>query len=268
MLWRASILWSLWQFRRSNLRSGSLGSTQTEAVNRNDILQPPNSVARSIALLGLYDRLTCGDPIQPVDLIFVIAGLIERKPYGLSLFRAGVAPVLIVSVARFGVSKLKHLQFPGAEELVLLRDRTPADERHFFMEIDDSGVRIQKMKLPRWNTYGEVFAFREYIKDRNPARVMVISTDIHLRRVALTFRKVFGHTSTQFLFCPVPPTLSSLQKHRWWTRASDRQYVFKETLKLGGYRVILSMPGWAVRRLFRLKFWLMVSDLTLDGLSQ
>jgi hypothetical protein len=183
-----------------------------------------------------------------------MAGLTERKPYGLTLFREGLAPLLIVSVGRFGVSKMRHLQFPGAEELVQLRDRTPPDERHFFMEFDSSGMRTRKVKLARWNTYGEVLALWEYLNGRNPARVMVISTDIHLRRVALTFSKIFGRTSRQFLFCPVPPDLSSLQRHRWWSRANDRRYVLKETLKLAGYRIILSMPGWAVRRLFRLKF--------------
>jgi hypothetical protein len=215
---------------------------------------PPNRIAGwQSPLLRLYDNLTRNDQVQPVDLIFVVAGLVERKPYGLTLFREGLAPLLIVSVARFGVSKLKHLQFPGAEELVQLRDRTPANERHFFMELDSSGVRTRKVKLLRWNTYGEVLALRDYLKGRNPARVMVVSTDIHLRRVALTFRKVFGRTSTQFLFCAVPPDLSSLHRHRWWTRANDRQYVLKETFKLAGYRIILSMPGWAVRRLFRLR---------------
>src|SRR5262249_5761886 len=169
--------------------------------------QPNRAVRWHTPLLRLYDNLTRNDQLQPVDLIFVMEGLIERKPYGLTLFRAGLAPLLIVSVGRFGISKMRRLQFPGAEELVQLRDRTPPGERHCFMEFDSSGMRTRKVKLARWNTYGEVLALREYLNGTNPARVMVISTDIHLRRVALTFSKIFGRTSRQFLFCPVPPDL-------------------------------------------------------------
>jgi hypothetical protein len=176
----------------------------------------------------------------------------ERKQYGLDLLRACLAPHLVMSVGRFEVSKMKSLGLPGYEDLVEIRDRTPPEERHFFAHIDSYGVRVHRAKLGRWNTYGEAVAFRDYIKEVHAQTVMVISTDIHLRRVALTFRIVCRDVPVQFLYCPVPPVLSSVKKEGWWTRSHDRRFVLKETVKLAGYRIIFSMPSWAVHWLMPL----------------
>ena len=205
------------------------------------------------ALLTLYKSLTLTDQVQAVDVIVVMAGRMERKQYGLHLLHAGLTAHLILSVGRFEVSKMKSLELSGFEELLQLRDKTRPDERHFFLDVDSSGVRAHRVRLARWNTYGEVLALHECLKGGKARRVIVVSTDIHLRRVAFTFSKVFRDTAVEFLYCPVPSTLSSVKKDRWWTRADDRQYVLKEVMKLAGYRAILSMPAWAVRRVMRLK---------------
>ena len=64
--------------------------------------------------------------VKPVDLIFVMAGKIGRKHYGIELFRAGVAPRLVLSIERFEVSKMGQFGLEGFDELIALRDRTPA----------------------------------------------------------------------------------------------------------------------------------------------
>ena len=56
-----------------------------------------------------YESLTREDEVRPADLIFVIAGAMERKQYGLDLFRAGVSPKLLLSVGRFEVRKMRRL---------------------------------------------------------------------------------------------------------------------------------------------------------------
>ena len=39
----------------------------------------------------------------------------------------------------------------------------------------------------------------------------------------------------------------------WWARPADRRYVLQETMKLAGYKVILSLPEWAIRLFMPLK---------------
>ena len=200
-----------------------------------------------------YESLTQTDSPEPVDLIFVMAGRMERKHYGLELFREGLSPRLLLSVGRFEVSRMHTLGLDGIGRLTVLRDQTPPDDRNFFVELDSEGVRIEKSQLPRCSTYGEILGLRTFLAKRQVRRVMVISTDVHLRRSAMVFDRIFRDVPIKFLYCPVPSRFGFLERDGWWKRADDRMFVVKECVKLLGYWVILSTPVWAVRRLMRLK---------------
>jgi len=202
-------------------------------------------------LYRLYESLTLDDAPQPAELIFVLARRMERKQYGIC--RRGLAPRLLLSVGRFEVSRMRAVNFAKVDELIAFRDRTAPGERHFFCDISQSGVRIERPKLCRWNTYGEVLALRELVERDMPRTLIVISTDVHLRRVTVTFGRVFRGLPVEVRYCPVPPGSSSLRKAEWWTRPEDRRYVLKELAKLQAYRVILSMPDWMIRWIMRLR---------------
>jgi hypothetical protein len=200
----------------------------------------------------LYAALTRTDSAQPVDLIFVMAGRMNRKQYGFELYRQGVAPKLVISVGRFEVSKMLQPEFAFVDELAALRSATPPNQRHFFVSLDQSGMRVELAPVPQWNTYGEVVGLMRHLEHEHAAKVMVVSTDIHLRRVAYTIRKVLRDRPLEFLYCPVPEC-DNLGKQSWWTRPDSRSYVLSELMKLAGYGLILSMPTWAARRLMRLR---------------
>jgi uncharacterized SAM-binding protein YcdF (DUF218 family) len=193
--------------------------------------------------LALYRILSRHDPPSRADLIFVLAGKMDRKQYGLELYRAGLAPRLLLSIGRFEVSRMPQLAVDFAAELISRRDRTAPHERHFFCEIDSSGTRISSPDLRRWSTYGEALGLRDYLVGRPATRVLVVSTDIHLRRVALTFEHVFRGSATQFRYCPAPASLGS----------ASLSYVISEAVKLVGYRIILMMPEFLIRRFMRLR---------------
>jgi uncharacterized SAM-binding protein YcdF (DUF218 family) len=193
--------------------------------------------------------------VQPVEVILVLAGKMERKRYGLELYRAGVAPRLVLSVGRFEVSKMLQFDLEWVNELKSLRDGTPPAERNFFVTMDASGVRLEKANLKRCSTYGEALAFRRLLEQEDGRRVMVISTDVHLRRVALTFATVFRRTPIQFVYCPVPTRLAFMARDNWWRRPADRWFVITEMTKLAGYRTALSAPEWAARLLMGLTGW-------------
>ena len=200
-----------------------------------------------------YERLTRNDSPRPVDLIVVLAGRMERKRYGMDLYRAGVAPRLLLSVGRFEVSRMKPISADASQELVALRDRTPPEDRHFFCDFSGQGSKVQKAHLRRWSTYGEALAIAEYLDREMPDRVMVVSTDIHLRRAALAFEQCLRGRGTELLYCPVPPEYTNLSRSDWWKYSAGRSFVLKETLKLAGYRAILMLPEGLIVRAMRLK---------------
>lgn len=204
-------------------------------------------------LYRLYESLTRNDPPHPVDLIFVHAGRIERHRYGLDLYRAGLALRLLLSIGRYEVSKMRTVDGHIAEQLIVERDQTPPNERHFFCEVNASAIHIEKAALRRWSTYGELLALRAFLGSDMPRSIMVISTDVHLARVAETFDRVFQGTPVKVYYCPVPAGFSSLTKDHWWTRSADRTYVFKEVIKRAAYRLILSLPPWMAGHIMRLK---------------
>jgi hypothetical protein len=195
----------------------------------------------------IYQRLTRHDAPRPADLIFVLAGRMERKQYGLDLYRAGFAPRLLLSVGRFEVSRMGAIGFDGAHELIACRDGTAPGDRHFFCELSGSGLRLETPRLGQWNTYGELEALREFLKHDMPRSVIFLSTDIHLRRVALTFARLFRDAPLEACFCPVPA--------EYGTRPG-LPYVLAETFKLAGYRAILRLPESLIRRVMRLRRYL------------
>ena len=193
---------------------------------------------RQFPLRWLHERLSLNGPSERVDLIFVLAGSMDRKRYGLELYRAGFAQSLLLSVGRFEVSKMSRIDFEGFNELIAQRDKLPPQQRHFFCEMNATGLHIVRPKLLKWNTYGEILGLRDYLQGRSLRSLMVISSDVHMRRVALMIDKVFHGPSLRFCYCSVPTEKAG--------------YVLKETLKLVAYQVILRLPDW-IRRILRLK---------------
>ena len=187
----------------------------------------------------LHEYLTLNDLPEPAGLIFVLAGRMDRKRYGLELYRTGVAPRLLLSVGRFEVSKMATVDFEGLEELIAQRNTLPPDQRHFFCEMNSHGLQIERPKLRRWNTYGEILGLREFLERDMPRSMIVVSSDVHLRRVALAIEKVFCVAPPKIRFCPVA--------------TGEWRYVVTEAIKLVAYRVILSLPEGVIRRVMRLK---------------
>ena len=201
----------------------------------------------------LCKALARNDSPESVDLIFVIAGRMDRKRYGIELYRAGFAPRLLLSIGRFEVSKMAVLDFDASDELIRLRNCTAPDERHFFCEMNGEGIQIRKVSLRRWSTYGELLALRERLISDEVHSMIVVSTDIHLRRIAVSLEEIFRGLRVKVRFCPVPDRYSSFQREKWWTRPADRSLVIKEAVKLMSYRTILTAPGWLIQRLMRLR---------------
>jgi hypothetical protein len=181
--------------------------------------------------------LVVNDPAGPCDLIYVLAGRPERKPYGLDLFHRGLAPRLILSVGRFEVRQTASLlEMP---RLLALRDNLPPEQRHFWIDFQcDAPARISPANLKKPNTFWELSGLVEYLHNTSPARIAIISTSIHLRRVRYCCSRIPFLARKTVSFLAVPEEASSFKLNRWWKHRGHWHYVINEHLKLAAYRAI------------------------------
>ena len=106
--------------------------------------------------------LDVGEEARKSDAIFVLAGARERKQYGLELYRAGLAPRILLSVGRFEIRRLRELPLPTPLDLLSAVQSVPPPERHFFVEFDASGVRYKRTPVGRFGTLSEIRALAEW----------------------------------------------------------------------------------------------------------
>jgi hypothetical protein len=193
------------------------------------------SSAKPLSFLEpLWDGLALNNHPLHTDVIFVLAGLQERKVFGLELFRRGFASRLILSVGRFEVRKMDQLGFLDLNLRALAASLTPA-HRHFFIELSRGVRRVSKAGVQRVGTFGELSALAAYLGERKIQSMTLISTSIHLRRVRWCCRRINGFRGVQLSYLPVPEELSSFHRHQWWKRPDHWAYVSAEFAKLLAY---------------------------------
>ena len=206
-------------------------TTQSSAVSMRDIqeMRSPLSI--------LSDLLVAGDTPRRSDLVVVLSGLPERKPYGLRLFRESLAPRLILSVGRFEVRQIASLGLEDGMGLRQMAQRIRPDQRHFFVDFRGDSQRAVVAPLAGQGTFAELRSLARYLDGEPLNSLTIVSTSIHLRRVRFCCRRIPVFRNKLVNYLPVPEDSSSFQHELWWKRRSDRSYVASEYLKLCAYAV-------------------------------
>jgi hypothetical protein len=187
-------------------------------------------------LKPVCDFLVAGDVAEPCDVIFVLAGRPERKPYGSQLFQQRLAPRLIFSVGRFEVRQTAAaFELPG---LISTRDETQPAQRHFWVDCTKGSREVHRASLKQHNTFWELSALAAYLAPEPPHRIALVSTSIHLRRMRFCCRRIPFFQERTVFFLAVPEETSSFKCDRWWERGSHWSYVAQEYVKLAGYHLI------------------------------
>ena len=183
----------------------------------------------------MYDALTVRDKAERADAIFVLAGRPERKAYGLALWNAGRASVLVLSVGRFEWRGIPDLPLPdGDGGLRALVDQTPPTRRHFFLVLDADGCRAEWIRPGRFGTRREARAFAALAAQRRWRSVVAITTAGHTRRTKQCLRRASRGDLTVAME-PVPESLSAIRREDWWRDRRGRRFVIREWIKTAVY---------------------------------
>lgn len=186
----------------------------------------------------VYDQLASGQPATQAELIFVLAGLPERKRYAWQLYRRGLAPTLLLSVGRSEARFLKRRAgLPQDGDIVRLLPIRPEQGNHLFLWFEPGGAHAEVVRLPELNTFGELAALGAVLRQRALRRVLIVSSDFHLRRVRYAAGLLLDVSQVQITYVAVPQALSAVRRQRWWSRGWDARLVLGEWLKLAAYRV-------------------------------
>ena len=191
----------------------------------------------------LCDFLSSDEAPHISDLIFVLAGKPERKTFGLELFGEGFAPRIILSVGRFEVRQVARLGLGGDFGLRELAARTPAAQRHFFLDLAPDSRRAGLAGVRRSGTYEELSWLAAYLSPGAIASLTIVSTSIHLRRVKWCCERIPGLRDRTIRYVPVPDALSSFRCEEWWMRPDHWSYLVSEYAKLAVYSVRYRQRG-------------------------
>ena len=198
----------------------------------------PGAVRRSgslasRSLIALADFLDRSTPPEPCDALFCFAGRPERTPYAIELWRAGIAPVLIVSVGRFEWRRFPSLGLPSDGGLRDLVERTPPSRRHFLVELRGTDARAEWMSRGRFGTLAEALAIGRMARARGWHSLTAVTTAAHSRRALLSLKRALPPIHAAVVAVPDP--LSSTPRDSWWRDRAGRSLVLGECVKLPVY---------------------------------
>ena len=184
---------------------------------------------------GLIQFLNIGREPEPADAIFVFAGRTERKVYGYELFQKGFADCVIFSVGRFEWREFLRM-FPenpaGFYDCV---QATYYKERHFFVVLhrnDAQCFRVKKLKL---GTLTEVLAILPLLHELKIKRLMIVTSNFHLRRSVETLKVFCKSQQLQLIPVAVPGPKSSENVH---DAIYPQKWIILELIKYFGYVMV------------------------------
>ena len=173
-----------------------------------------SSLAQSV-----YNYLDIGKSPRPADCLYVLSGNQKRDAYGIRMWRYGYARQLILRTVRSEWPNLAEHKLETVSRLESLLKQMPADEDCFLVHVDHQQTFCAPIGAGRIKIRSEARALAEHLRDRPVRSLLVVSSPIHLRRVAHFFRRAFRKAGVHLAFVAVPenPSLSSpsIQAEIW-----------------------------------------------------
>jgi len=180
---------------------------------------------RSQILTGMADLLVVNDPLQPADMIFVLNGDYNTRPFRASeLYEQGLAPVIVIAKA----------EMLPAEKLGL----APNDTDVSINVMKKLGVPPEKIVvLPveggTTSTFDEAIALRQYIESHNIRSLILLTSAFHTRRAKWIFDRELAGLPVRTEVAAVPHY--GFDESNWWQSEDGLITLNNETIKLAYY---------------------------------
>lgn len=182
---------------------------------------------RSQILTGIADLLVVNDPLHPADIIFVLNGDYNTRPFRASeLYEKGLAPVIVIA----------RSEMLPAEELGL----APNDTDVSIGVMKALGVPPEKIVvLPveggTTSTFDEAIALRQYIESHNLHSLILLTSAFHTRRAKWIFDRELSGLPVRLEVAAVPHY--GFDESDWWQSEDGLITLNNEYIKLVYYFV-------------------------------
>lgn len=194
---------------------------------------------RAPLLTGVARLLTVRDPVSRADLVLVLGGELDTRPFhAAELYRRGVAPRVVLVHERQGPAVRQGL-YPdrtAVAALILRRAGVPG-----------SAVVVLEPPGGAASTADEARALRGYLRATGLRRVVVVTNPYHSRRARLALRRGTRGLGAEILVSPVDAW--EFREDDWWRSEEGLIAYFNECVKFAAY--LLRGPGAVFPRLPR-----------------
>jgi len=98
----------------------------------------------------------------------------------------------------------------------------------------DSGVPPDRIitQADTTGTYEEAVQLKSLMRQRGFRSALIVTSELHTRRAAMVFHKVFRGENVRLLFYGVPVDEEKMSLDRWWTREDELITINNEWVKL------------------------------------
>jgi uncharacterized SAM-binding protein YcdF (DUF218 family) len=180
---------------------------------------------RSQILTGAANLLVVNDPLQPADIIFVLNGDYNTRPFQAGeLYQQGLAPVIVIAQA----------EMLPAEKLGLAPNETDVA----ISVMKNLGVPPEKIVvLPveggTTSTFDEAIALRQHIEANDIHSLILLTSAFHTQRAKWIFDRELAGLRVRIEVAAVPHY--GFDETNWWQSEDGLITLNNEYIKLAYY---------------------------------
>ncbi len=157
----------------------------------------------------IYDSLDIGKSPHIADCIYVPSGKQEQKVYGIKMWRFGYAPQLILGVGNLELERFGELGLESLDGLESMIGQTPQKKGHSLVRMDRQETTCTPVRGGGlFEIRTEARALAEYLRNMSVRSMLVVSSPVFLRRIALVLRRSLRKSGIRLTYVAVPEKIS------------------------------------------------------------
>jgi uncharacterized SAM-binding protein YcdF (DUF218 family) len=180
---------------------------------------------RSQILTDVADYLVVSDRLQPADVIFLLNGDYNTRPfYASDLYKQGLAPAIVIA---------RSVNLPAAELGLVPNDTDIAVGVMEKLDVPADKIIVLPVSGGVTSTFDEAIVLRRYIETNNIHTVILVTSAFHTRRTKWIFDRELSGLPLTLEMAAAPHY--GFDATNWWRSESGLITLNNEYVKLVYY---------------------------------